>query len=60
MSSHQAEADKRRVLVPAVIIKLQALRAQGMTYAAIANAMGVGYATAYRAINAIGSYRPRV
>lgn len=59
MSKQQADADKRRVLAPAVIPKLQALRAQGMSYTAIARAMGVGYATVYRAINAIGSYRAK-
>ena len=54
--SRQQAADKRRVLAPAVIPKLQALRNQGMSYTAIAHAMGVGYATVYRAINRVGSY----
>ena len=39
-----------------VVPKLVALRAQGMSCAAIARAMGVGYATAHRAINGAGAY----
>ena len=42
-----------------LIPKLQALHQQGMSCAAIARAIGVGYATAYRAIHGIGSYAPK-
>lgn len=39
-----------------LVPKLQHLRAQGMSCAAIARAIGVGYATAHRAINGAGAY----
>ena len=39
-----------------LIPKLQALYAQGVSCKKIADAIGVGYATAYRAIHSIGAY----
>ena len=42
-----------------LIPKLQALYEQGVSCKKIADTIGVGYATAYRAIHGIGSYAPK-
>ena len=39
-----------------VVPKLKTLYANGVSCEKIANAIGVGYATAYRAIHSIGAY----
>jgi hypothetical protein len=39
-----------------VVPKLKALYAAGVSYQKIANAIGVSFATAHRAINGVGAY----
>ncbi len=53
-------ADALRIFSFETIPTLQALYKQGHTFQAIANSLGVSYATVYRAINQIESYaRPK-
>ena len=54
--SRPHSADKNRIFAFSTIPTLQALRAQGHTYLAIANQLRVSYSTVYRAVNKIESY----
>lgn len=50
-------SEQLRKFNPATLATLDALRKQGRTYLAIAQSLGVGYSTVYRAINRINTYK---
>lgn len=47
------------MLTPKTLATLDAIRAQGVTYQKIADALGVSYVTIYRAINRIDTYQDK-
>jgi len=53
------DTDARRIFDQSIMPTLIKLREQGRTYHAIAEALGVGYTTVYRAVNKIESYKAR-
>ena len=50
-------SDQLRKFTPATLPTLDALRQQGRTYLSIATALGVSYATVYRAVNRQDTYK---
>ena len=50
-------SEQLRKFTPATLATLDALRSQDRTYLAIAAALGVSYATVYRACNRQGTYK---
>ena len=56
----ESPALRWRQRIPSEVVpKIKTIYAQGVSCKRIADTIGVGYATAYRAIHGIGAYAPK-